>query len=240
MILGAFGDSFIFGSELNDLPLEFSPGYDFFQTSNFTYPALIAKELSAEYQCFAYPGAGNQRILNDILCCINQNKNKIFYIINWTWIDRFDYYNVNSEHNFDVWLTTRPSLDNPEIDNFYYKNFHSEMLDKTLSLGHIYQAICALEQNSCQYLMTYMDNLILDSQWHATNNILFLQQQIKNKLSNYNGQNFLDWAKRHGYKVGKYGHPLEDAHQAAAEYWLPKVRTLLNSSAKEEKPNASK
>jgi hypothetical protein len=233
MKIASFGDSFIFGSELRDLPDKFLPGYNLYETSNLTYPALIAKKLSLEYQCFAYPGAGNQRILNDVLSCIHQNKNQILYIINWTWINRFDYYNINSEHNFDIWLTVRPSLDNPVKDDFYYKNFHSEMLDKTLSLGHIYQAVCALEQNSCQYVMTYIDNLIFDSQWHATDNILFLQNQIKDKLVNYNGKNFLDWSADNGFKFGKYGHPLEQAHEKAAEFWLPKVCTLLNIATKE-------
>ena len=235
MILGAFGDSFLFGNELQDLPEVFPLGYDFNRCSHLTYPALLAKKLELPYQCFAFPGVGNQWILNNILSCIQRNKDSVFYVINWTWIDRFDIYDKNSQDQFNRrWVTVRPSLDNHSIDKFYYKNMHSEMLDKTLSLGHIYQAICALESNSCKYIMTYMDDLIFDYRWHATENILFLQSQIKDKLDNYDSKTFIDWAKINQYKFGKYNHPLELAHEKAAEYWLPKVRTLLNTHAKED------
>ena len=130
MILGAFGDSFLFGSDLNDC---------FDNPSNQTYPAIIAKKLNIKYKCFAEPGRGNQFILNTILDNIDKN---IFYIINWTWIDRFDYLHISD----NTWKTVRPSLDNQKIDEFYYKNFHSELRDKQVTLGQIYQAKMILEQ----------------------------------------------------------------------------------------------
>ena len=230
MKIAAFGDSFIFGNELQDIPELFPVGYNFSKSSKLTYPALLATKLKLDYQCYAYPGVGNQWLLNQIISCIKQNKNQVLYIINWTWIDRFDYHDKD-KNDYHKWSTVRPSLDNQTVDKFYYKNLHSELLDKTLSLGQIYQAICALESNSCKYLMTYMDNLIFDTQWHAPENILFLQNQIKNKLYNYNGKNFIDWAKVNGYDFGRYNHPLEQAHAAAGELMI-KVFDTQNTNVR--------
>jgi len=108
MKIAAFGDSFIFGSDLNDCNY---PTY-----SIKTWPALIAKNLNVEYKCYAKPGCGNRYILNQLLDNINSD---YFYIIQWTWIDRYDYSTDNG------WQTVRPSLDNKKIDQFYYKNLHS-------------------------------------------------------------------------------------------------------------------
>ena len=39
-------------------------------------------------------------------------------------------------------------------------------------------------------------------------------------MTTFEGLNFLDWSKTHGYPVTENWHPLEAAHQAAAEYIL--------------------
>lgn len=219
MILGAFGDSFLFGSDLDDCVNN--------RPSNQTYPAIIAKKLNKSYKCFAEPGRGNHFILNTILDNIDTN---IFYIINWTWIDRFDYLDASN----NTWQTVRPSLDNEKIDKFYYKTFHSELRDKQITLGQIYQAISVLEQNNCKYLMTFMDNLIFDTTWHCTPGIKLLQEKIKNSCKTFDKQNFLDWSKSNSYEISDKWHPLEKAHQKAAKYWLPTVSQLLNTSSKED------
>lgn len=233
MILAAFGDSFLYGSDLSDCPNNYTPGGGL-HPSNLTWPALLAKHFQVEYQCYAMPGSGNQRILNDILNCVHNYGNSVIYIVNWTWMDRFDYFNKEFEYELDKWHTTRPSLDNHNIDTAYYKYLHSEELDKTMSLGHVYQAISALQSNNCKFVMTYMDGLLLDTVYHVPDNIKFLQHQVKKYLLDFEGRTFLDWAKHNHYSISSGLHPLDLAHKKAAEYWLPTVSQLLNTNSKED------
>jgi|AACY02.7.fsa_nt_gi hypothetical protein len=223
MILGAFGDSFLHGSDLSDCHL------DIF--SKKTWPAIIAKNNHFDYYCFAYPGIGNQVILDDLLRAVAKYGNNMFYIINWTWIDRYDYIGINQSNS--VWSTVRPGQ-NDRKSNFYYKNFHSELLDKIQSLTRIYTAIQALTATDCKFIMTYMDYLVLDQRWHAPESVCWLQEQCRNHLSDFSGQNFLNWSRNNGFPESKLWHPLEEAHQKAADFWMPKVRTLLNTHAKED------
>ena len=51
MKIVSFGDSFVWGSELEDNP-----------TGNRAWPGLIAAELGTEYATFAEPGCGNDTI----------------------------------------------------------------------------------------------------------------------------------------------------------------------------------
>ena len=62
MKLKSFGCSFIFGSDLAD------GGVDGYHTaSNFTWPALLAQRFGLDYTCYAHPGTGNLRILEQVL-----------------------------------------------------------------------------------------------------------------------------------------------------------------------------
>jgi hypothetical protein len=200
------GDSFFYGSDLQD--------------TNSTWPALIAQQLGHDYQCQAQPGVGNLNILKQVLETQQQFSTEAVYLINWTWIDRFDY--VSSED--ERWHTVRPSLDDATRDPVYYRLFHSELADKFTNLVYISQAIQALRGNS--FLMTYMDHLLLDTQWHVPNYVQTLQQQVCTHLQSFNGQTFLEWSRAQGYPESDHWHPLETAHRAAADYWLPWVQVL--------------
>jgi len=234
MLFASFGDSFIFGSELKDC----DPNHLY--DSHFTWPRLICKKLNIDYMCLASPGIGNQQIADDVANIIATRGNSVVYSIHWTWIDRFDYIGdfPGRSCGHDVWATLNPG-NSEKKTQWYYKNIHSELLDKIRSIGLVYQTIRLLQEHNCKFHMTYMDNLLLDQTWHTTPSTKFLQDKISKYLMTYDGYNFLEWAKKKNYPIGPSSHPLEQAHQAAAEYWLPKVRTLLNSSAKEES-NASK
>ena len=92
----------------------------------------------------------------------------------------------------------------------------------------------ALRTNNCKFIMTYMDDLVLDTKYHCPDNIIFLQNQIKPFLTNFDGSNFLQWSQNKKFPISSKWHPLEEAHQAAFDFWLPKVSTLLNTHAKED------
>lgn len=222
MKLLSFGDSFLYGSDLQDCLDNYESRWQV--PSNNTWPALLAKKFNLDYICFALPGIGNKIILDDILRAIHTYGNSAVYIINWTWIDRFDY--VDLIGNLELWNTLRPN-ERGSVNKHYFKNLNSELSDKIDSLTRVYTAIQALHQSDCAYIMTYMDSLMLDQTWHAPNSVKWLQTQCSPFLDSFDNLNFLEYSKQQKFAISKNWHPLEQAHQKAAEYWTNKLQSLL-------------
>lgn len=214
MRLKSFGCSFIFGSELSDLPDELVCNRPLGQFSQLTWPAYLAKHLDYSYECHARPGSGNlqiaERVLNEIT-----NDEKIFYVVGWTWIDRFDYRVIDDA--WQPWLTIRPS-EQDQTAEFYYKHLHSEYQDKLKTLIYMRLVIDTFKQKNIPFIMTYMDGLTFDQRWHASPAVLNLQEYVKPYMTTFDDLNFLDWIKKNGYPVTKIGHPLEEAHRVAGDY----------------------
>lgn len=205
MKLKSFGCSFIFGDELTDNVVDPT------MPSALTWPALLAKHLDADYQCFARGGSGNLVIAERILTQSTEPTPSLF-VINWTYIDRFDYKQLDG-----AWTSIRPDGVN-EHSTYYYQNIHSQYQDKLHSLMYIKLCIDQLIYHGHKFIMTYMDDLLFETQWHTTPAIRTLQSYIQPHLRTFNNCNFLDYSKHCGHAIGKNNHPLDDAHQACFEY----------------------
>jgi len=217
MQLKSFGCSFIFGTDLADDNTFRSSAMETAFASNNTWPALLARHLGRDYSCHARPGSGNLQILEQVLNHAASGDNTDLFVISWSWIDRFDYYNPDhGDLAWHIWHTLTPGRNDSLAQN-YYKNLHSEYRDKLTSLGYVKLAIDTLTQKGIPFLMTYMDNLLMDQQWHTTPAVLSLQEYIKPFLTQFEGQTFLDWSRAHGYPESAGWHPLEAAHAAAFE-----------------------
>jgi len=141
-----------------------------------------------------------------------------FFIIGWTWIDRFDFFNSEEVS----WNTVRPG--NPDkLSKNFYRHFHSEYHDKLLSLTYIQTALQFLQSRKIPFLMTYLDDLILDNRWHTSLALRHLQLNAQKHLSTFEGMSFLEWSRKNNYAESKLWHPLEDAHKAAADYMINKI-----------------
>ena len=209
MKLKSFGCSFIFGNDLADA----DDNQNIY--SQQTWPALLADKLRYNYSCYARPGAGNLQIVEQILNQTNNIDNDLF-VVNWTWIDRFDYYNAN--HNgllWSEWSTIMP-VNNTSVAKTYYRDLHSEYRDKFTSLIYIKLAIDTLRQKNIPFIMTYMDELLFNTQWHTSPAVLELQKYIEPYMTTFAGQTFLDWSRQNNYSISDRWHPLEDAHLAAS------------------------
>ena len=221
MKLKSFGCSFIFGSELSDDGSH--TNYD--HHSRLTWPALLAKTLNYEYNCYARPGAGNLRILESVLSQAESNENSL-YVIGWTWIDRFDYKIDEADplyrRDASGWSTILPNHNDKKAE-FYYKNLYSQFTDKLTTLAYIKLAIDTLKQKNIQFIMTYMDDLIFESQWHSTPAVTGMQNYIQPYMSTFQGMNFVEWSKDQNLPVSESLHPLEAAHQAAADLVCQKL-----------------
>jgi hypothetical protein len=217
MKLKSFGCSFIFGSELaddgRDLPTP--------TPSNFTWPAHLARHLTHNYECYARPGSGNLQIAERVLSHAVNNDYALF-VIGWTWIDRFDFtnsqiYNQPLAAQWSNWHTIMP-VDTTALAKTYYQGLHTEYRDKLTTLMSIRLVIDTLTQKNIPFLMTYMDDLIFDQQWHITPAVTDLQEYVKPYMTTFDNFNFVGWSKKNGYPISKIGHPLEEAHAAAGDY----------------------
>jgi hypothetical protein len=214
MILKSFGCSFIFGSELSDAACV--PGTSI--PSKTSYAAQLARHYRYNYQCYGRPGSGNLQIAEQVLNHVVSDTPTLF-VIGWTWIDRFDYWGAEPTWYGTNWQTIMP-VDTAPLARTYYKNLHSQYRDKLTTLMSIKLVIDTLKQHDQKFIMTYMDNLIFETEYHTTPAVLELQEYIRPYMTTFDGQTFLEWSKKNNYSISTSLHPLEQAHTAAAEYML--------------------
>jgi hypothetical protein len=188
--------------------------------SRMTWPALLAQHVGLEYDCHARPGSGNLQIAERIFNQLTDDQS-CFYIIDWTWIDRFDYIDPNRKWDdlWQPWSTIMPS-GSDDKDEMYFKNLHSEYKDKFSSLLTIKCVIDTLKQKGINFLMTYEDELMFDTQWNTSPAVQALQQYVLSYMQTFDGLGFVNWAKKNNFPVSATWHPLEQAHQAAKNYML--------------------
>jgi hypothetical protein len=206
MKLKSFGCSFIYGSELPDACGDRALVWP----SNQTWPALLAKYHNIEYQSFARPGVGNLYIAEQILNECATNESAVF-VINWTFIDRFDYIKLDS------WDTILPNDTNKTSTN-YYQYLHSEYRDKFTTLSTMKLCVDTMLQNNISFVMTFVDDLIFDTQWHTSPAISLLQDYLKIHCVKFDNKNFIKYAQDLGHEITPAGHLLESGHQACYEY----------------------
>jgi len=228
MKIVSFGDSFIWGSELENNP-----------TGDRAWPGLIAEELAVEYQTMSNPGCGNDEIARQILTYFSEYPaGNTLAVINWTWAFRWDFYITTDE----TWITLGPSCipsrlgnhlssdDASELINVYNKYPGKSILwNRWRALQSIYLAQNYLRTLGVPSIQSYMDIELFGKEFHAPDYIQTLQDLVQKDLQLFEGQNFLDWSRSHGYAVTEPGwHPLEEAHAAARDLWIDQYRKLLN------------
>jgi len=203
MNLKSFGCSFIYGSDLTD--------------TTQTWPALLARHLKREYTCHARHGSGNLQILESVLNLVPASTKDDLYVIGWTWIDRFDYFDSHWNHLRPPWRTIMP-VDDHELARTYYRDLHSEYRDKLTCLSYVKLVIDTLDQQGIPFLMTFMDDLMFDRRWNVTSGVQLLQDSIRPRMTDFEGKTFLDWSRDNNFPISSTWHPLEQAHQSAADY----------------------
>lgn len=230
MLLKSFGCSFIYGTDLADVNSQ--PGSSYTDYSVLTWPSLLAQNLGCHYECHARPGSGNLRILEKILSQSATDCDAI-YVIGWTWIDRFDYTvePTGRDHVYDLagtslWQTVMP-VDSDERARVYYRDLHSQYRDKLTNLIYIQTAVDVLKRKQIPFVMTYIDNLLFETEWHANPAIVELQNYVRPYMTQFEQQTFLEFSKQKGFPISETLHPLEPAHQAAAAVIQPSLDAIL-------------
>lgn len=218
MKLKSFGCSFIYGTNLAD------DGCGFLTStpSQLTWPSLLAQDLNYKYECHAHPGSGNLLILEKVLNQSALNDPAVF-VVGWTWIDRFDYTTKIIEPvretevvDDEVWKTVMP-IDTDNRAHNYYRDLHSQYRDKLTNLIYIKTAIDTLKQKNIPFIMTYVDNILFETQWQCPSGVKELQDYIIPYMTTFDSKSFLEYSKEKGFPISETLHPLEDAHRAAFE-----------------------
>lgn len=220
MILKSFGCSFVFGTELSDIGSNIAAIDDprILKThSKLTWPALLAQSKNHKYMSYAKPGSGNLNIADTVLSHVVDNSADIF-VIQWTWIDRFDYVadQVPNRNTFHRWKTLQPSQDT-ELNQMYFGALHSQYRDKLTSLMAIKAVVDMLQHYNRRFVMTYVDDLLWESQYQITPAIEALQTALRPVMTSFEGQSFWKWCQQNQFPLAPGNHPKEAAHQAAFE-----------------------
>jgi hypothetical protein len=212
----SFGDSFTWGTDLSDcnevdptVPLDVVLD----SYSRKTWPALIAQHLEVDYECKAFPGSSNSTILRQILSAEILPTDLV--IVNWTWIDRWDFYTGNDCLIREGWTTLRPNSNTRnDLHKFYYTYLQSELWDKFETLKNIHLAFSTLDN----FISTAVDPLTVDKTWHCPSYVNKLIDRVSPSITWFNNSGFYNWAKDNGFPISDSWHPLELAHQRAFEY----------------------
>jgi len=229
MKLKSFGCSFIYGSDLADCP--HGTGQKHPPPSNLTWPALLASRYGMDYHCHARPASGNLQILETLLSNISDAENTLV-IVNWTWIDRFSFIDEsektsNSPWNPNGWCSLLPGQ-KQILAETYYRYLHSQFRDKLETLICIKVAIDSLRARDMRFIMTYTDDLTFETQWHTSTAITDLQDFVRPHMSYFNSQSYWQWITAKKFNLSDRWHPLESAHEAAAELMCPVIDTILH------------
>jgi hypothetical protein len=132
-----------------------------------------------------------------------------------------------------AWKAIMPN-DNSDFAEQYFRNYHSQIKDQLTNLIYVNQVIQLLKSKQIPFAMTYLDNLLLENTYHCHPGMANLQESIAPYLIDFDGLSFLDWSRNLGFPISDSWHPLESAHQAAAEYLAPKIKSILNDYQKEK------
>ena len=190
--------------------------------SDDTWASLVADRLGLLHSNYGEAGAGNLRIAESVM---KHARPGTFCIINWTWIDRFDFVDCLSE----TWKTVLP-VDNSNYAKTYYRYLHSQYRDMLTCLSQAATVIDYLESQQIGFMMTVIDDLWLEPvhpQWHDPRAVTWLQYKLRPHLYDFEGRNFLSWAKQNNYPISDDWHPLDLAHAAAADVMQPIIASIL-------------
>lgn len=121
----AGGDSFIYGSELQDC--------NFYTHSENTFTSLLAKSQDYEYQCAAWGGFSNNSVARATMNkCEQLTSNKLFVIVNWSFPGRYEFrFNYETGERHSPWYNITGWTLEENFDNIknQFSTFNQTIFD---------------------------------------------------------------------------------------------------------------
>jgi hypothetical protein len=221
-------------------------GDDLADPSTTAWPAVLSRNLNAEFLNDSSSGGTNDRIIYRTINNINQFDK--FYIA-WTYTTRFTRYRSDNNHdvNFNPHLVHSLYGNDSNFINYgkmHYQTWHNELYAVKLWLQNIIMLQRLFETERKPYVMINSNNNHLDRWLSGRNdfnnnvkslvcfdqmdNDILLQEhhEIQQLISLIDTTHFIGWNiwcltdELDHYPVGKTGHLLEQGHKATAEHIL--------------------
>ncbi len=213
----AYGCSFTFGEELDDLPDWFNDKSDkrnympdkliYHKPSKKSWPYVMGDILGYEVENYGWSGGSNDRIFRMIFEHIFNNDKKSTYVVQWTFPHRTE---VWSEEN-QYYIGLVPTLIDSHIDcKRYYKHYYDE-IDTRNKLRRFIWSVDSVCKQLGHEIIQFMPIGVEDLNWDGV--------QVDNKFTPLNNlpDSFLDTntiREKVNYKI----HPTEDGHRELAKY----------------------
>lgn len=221
MILVAAGDSFVWGIELANCV-----HYNIGGHSLNSFPALLAQQSNMRYICAAMPGNANNAISRMAIDALSKIDDDRFLLVEWTYPQRCEFRINDKWVSINSWHT-----DAKEFSESYFKHAGDSEYYEIYS---ILKEIVFLQQYCMINKIPYMFMTANNHFYKHENYFRYSDTNLTNLFNQINWDNwfwfdapapatdqhtprgFYQWAVENKYKVGRNGHPLEEAHKDAA------------------------
>ena len=213
----AFGCSFTFGEELDDLPKwygdmedkrNFMPHKEVYDTpSKKSYPSIMGNILNCDVENYGWRGGSNDRIFRKFFDIILLNNTPSTYVVQWTFPHRTEIYSTKNGYYEGIVPVNVSWHDDSKI--FYERYFdENEQKDKLIRYIWTIHSICKeLGHKLIQFFPISVEELIL------------LKARVGEKGL---PDTFID-DDEIIKKVDNMVHPTEDGHRKLAEYLIGRL-----------------
>jgi hypothetical protein len=183
MILVAGGDSFTYGSELNDSVTHrdtTNPNPAQQIVSQSTFPALLARDFSMQYECAAYPGFSNSAIRRTTMNTCERLQDIGLVIVTWTFPGRYEFrFDYDTGERWGNWynLTAWSIIDDIEDIKREFKTDDPGILNH-----HITHLSRAKRLGITEFAKTFYKHVGRTQYWETYNSlteIIMLQQYLQ-------------------------------------------------------------
>ena len=224
MIL-AIGDSFTYGSELPDRPMNYSVTTHL-PPSKFAWPSLLAKKLNTQVDNLSLPGASNSRTFRLATTTLVKNKYDIL-LCGWSELSRLDI--KYQDRDFPVTVNSGKWFQKelPWIDDYYRLSYNENHAAETW-LAQLITLQDFFKYNNQRYLFCSMQGLGILPGFLGVETIT----KFTEFASRIDQKYYIDWPN--GGMVdwmadcpkGPGGHPLELGHERIADKIYEHIRSL--------------
>jgi len=239
MIIVAGGDSFVWGTELADCT------YTVYSQS--TFPALLSNSQGLNYQCVARPGNANDAITRMVIDKCENIIDDMAVVVAWSFVTRYEFkftYSIDSP--ISPWCSINLHRNKFQIDRFseeFFKHVGTNPdYQKYNTLRSIILLQTYLEKKNIPYLFLPTDSHFYVDHGEGVDSIVktlfdlinwdnwYFFPSATESWNTTSPRGFYQWAVESKYSIGSDQHPLEKAHQDAAQLIQGKFNELVKKS----------